>query len=65
MARPHFKIDGQVRGAVLQMMTVPAAFWKRRAVSCGQHCLFLVLDEYQFTAQDVNELVFVIVPVPL
>jgi hypothetical protein len=63
--RAHLEIDGHRRGPVDQVMTVACAFRKRSAIAWVQCSLAAIFDEHQLAFKQIDELVFVTVPVAL
>jgi len=65
VARAHLQIDGHRGGLVDQVMAIVGAFWKCRAITRPQNRLAVVFNERQFAFKQIDELVFVAVPVAL
>jgi len=64
-ASAYFKIDGHFTASVDEVVAIRHVLWKRRAVICTQ-CLFARIgDQREFARQDVDELIFAGVPMPL
>ena len=46
-------------------MAIAGAFWERRAIACVQNRLAAIFDERHFALKQVDELVFMAVPMAL
>jgi hypothetical protein len=53
------------RRLIDQMMAIAGSLWKCCALTCAQQGFAVVLDERQFALKDIDELVFVGMPVAL
>lgn len=65
VARSHFRINRHGGRFVNQVLTILGTFRKRRAIASVQYCLFAIFDQYQLAFKQINELVFVAVPMAL
>ena len=65
MPAADFKVHGDRRAVIPQVVAVAGALGKGCAVSSSKHRLAFVLDKHNLAFQDVHELIFMTVPVPL